>query len=1119
MTPPAATGPARARFAPPPGAPAPYRLVRTPPPPVLPMVPDAAQRDVLAHRDGPLLVLAGPGTGKTTTLVEAVARRVEGGLRPEQVLVLTFSRKAAQELRERITARLGTVVGGATAWTFHAFCYALLREHQDPALYAEPLRLLSGPEQDVVLRELLRGSLELGRSWPPSLRACLTTRGLAEEVRSLWSRARELGLEPDDLGALAAREGRDDWAALAGFFTEYLHVLDAQGALDYAELVHRAVLLAERPEVQRTLRDRFGAVFVDEYQDTDPAQERLLSALAGQGRDLVVVGDPDQAIYAFRGARVEGLLEFPQRFPRRDGSPAPVLALGTCRRSGPALLEVSRRVAGRLPTPGLPAARVLAHRALEAGAATGAGSVEVHTHPSVGAEADAVADLLRREHLERGTPWSRMAVLVRSGARSVPLLRRVLSAAGVPLEVAGDELPLAREPAVAPLLLGLRVADAQHAVEVAEAAGDEAATTRARDRLAAGLTPETARELLLSPLGGADPGQLRRLGRGLRALDRIGAAADDGPSRLPAPSAQLLREAVADPRLLLPLAGSVARPAERLGLLLGRVRAALSDGEGPEAALWLLWDGSPWPARLERASLAGGAAGRAADRDLDAVVALFAAVARATERRRLAGVAPLLDELQAQQIPGDVLAERGVRGDAVRLLTAHRSKGLEWDVVVVCSVQDGGWPDLRRRSSLLEPDRLAPADEPALRPALDRAALLVDERRLFYVALTRARRRLVVTAVDSGEEDGERPSRFLDELGVPPDRHLDRVARPLSLPSLVAALRRESVDPGRSAAHRRAAAARLAALASARDDDDRPLAPTAHPGRWWGLALPTDSEHPVQPDGQPLRLSGTSLSGLDECPLRWFLEHEVHAEQATSSAMGFGGVVHALAHEVATGRTPADLDVLVERLDRVWDQLAYDAPWQSAQQHTEAREALRRFLAWHAAGRDRELVATEVPFEVDLDVPGGPVRLRGFMDRVELDREGRVHVVDLKTGRRPFTRAQIVAHPQLGTYQLAVREGALDAALAPRAATGGPAVRPPVGGAELVLLRVDDGGAPKVQGQPALSDAPTWVEQLLDTAVRRVLAESFPPTPQEHCERCAFARCCPAQAEGRQVVP
>ncbi len=1074
---------------PPAAEPAAYRLVRTPPPARRPMVPDPDQAAVLAHGGGPLLVLAGPGTGKTTTLVEAVARRVEGGLPLDQVLVLTFSRKAAEELRGRITTRLAAAGAGPSAWTFHAFCYALVRQHQPPERYAEPLRLLSTPEQDVALRELLRGSRDLGQVWPDTLRTCLTTRGLAEEVRGLLSRSRELGLDPEDLARVAEREGREDWAALAGFFADYLDVLDAQGALDYAELVQRAVLLAEDPEIGTSLRSRFRAVFVDEYQDTDPAQERLLQALAGAGGDLVVVGDPDQAIYAFRGADVSGLLQFPDRFPRVDGTPAPVVALRTSRRAGAELLQASRLVAARLPAPGLPVDRVRAHRALQPAGAGRDGVVEAHTFPSAGAEADAIAELLRREHLERATEWSRMAVLVRSGARSIPLLRRVLSAAGVPLEVAGDELALAREPAVAPLLLALRVA------------ADPAS-----------LTVEAARQLLLSPLGGAEPSGLRRLGRVLRALDAEAAAAASAtgevPNRLAAPSASLLREAVAEPGVLLAVDPRTARPALRLAALLSRARQALA--AGPEEALWELWSGSPWPERLEAASRSGGPAGRSADRDLDAVVGLFASIGRAVERRRVAGVGPLLDEIEAQQIPGDTLAEQGVRGQAVRLLTAHRSKGLEWDVVVVAGVQEGRWPDLRRRSTLLEPERLAPPGEPELRAPAGRAELLVDERRLFYVALTRARRRVVVTAVAGVEEEGERPSRFLSELGVQVQAHLERTARPLSLRALVAALRRMSVDPAATPAARRAAAGRIAALAAASDAQGQPLVPAAHPSSWWGLAPVTESDTPVHPPEAPVPLSGTSLAGLQECPLRWFLEHEVHAEQATSSAMGFGGVVHALADEVARGRTPADLDVLVERLDTVWTQLAYDAPWQSVQQHDQARNALQRFLRWHAAARDRELVATEVGFAVEITVPGGTVLLRGFMDRVELDRDGRVHVVDLKTGKQPFSQKAISAHAQLGTYQLAARAGALDEVL--------PA-RPEVGGAELVMLRVDSAGGPKVQGQPALEPSPSWVEELLDTAVRRLLGERFPPTPQERCGRCPFRTCCPAQPEGRQVVP
>ncbi|MDQ6650433.1 MAG: PD-(D/E)XK nuclease family protein, partial [Actinomycetota bacterium] len=502
------------------------------------------------------------------------------------------------------------------------------------------------------------------------------------------------------------------------------------------------------------------------------------------------------------------------------------------------------------------------------------------------------------------------------------------------------------------------------------------------------------------------------------------------------------------------------------------------------------------------------------DRDLDAVVALFEAVGRAGEQRSRPGVGPLLDELEAQRIPGDTLAERSLRGDAVRLLTAHRSKGLEWDLVVVTGVQEGVWPDLRQRGSLLQSDRITGS---GAREPTTAAELLVEERRLFYVAVTRARERLVVTSVASAEDDGERPSRFLDELGTSAEQVRERVRRPLATVSLVAALRSATVDPDSSPALQRAAALRLARLAAG--GTDAPAVAAAHPRSWWGLNDPTHAEAPMTLPGERVRLSGTSVSDLSECPLRWFLSHEVHATKAATAAMGFGGVLHALADEVARGRTPADLDEVMRRLDRVWAHLAYEAPWLSHQQHEAAREALGRFLVWHSSPRDRTVVGTEVAFTLPLDLPGGPVLLRGFMDRVEIDHDGRVHVVDLKTGKKAPPEPSIAHHPQLATYQLAVRSGALDERLAE---AGRPAGPPALGGAELVQLRVGKGAGPKVQPQPPLvadEDGSTWIETMLDDAVRRVLAEDFPASPGlQRCERCDFRRSCPAQPEGRQVV-
>ncbi|MGW0549348.1 UvrD-helicase domain-containing protein [Streptomyces altiplanensis] len=1149
-----------------------YRLVRTPPGPVDPPLLDARQRAVVDHPGGPLLVLAGPGTGKTTTLVEAVAARVAKGADPARILVLTFSRKAAVELRDRLALRLGGAYG-PQATTFHSFCYALVRAHQNSDLFSEPLRLLSGPEQDVAVRDLLAGHVELEHTglpspvrWPDELRACLTTRGFADEVRAVLARSRELGLGPDALGAFAARTGRPDWKAAAAFLAEYLDVLDMQGVLDYAELVHRAVLLAERAESTGRLSARYDAVFVDEYQDTDPAQVRLLHALAGSGRTLVAFGDPDQSIYAFRGADVGGILDFPDRFRAADGSPSPVEVLTTSRRSGAGLLAATRLLTRRMPLTRLPAEKVRAHRDLAP--VREGGRVEVFTYPTAGTELDNIADILRRAHLEEGVPWKEMAVLVRAGGRTIPAVRRALTSAGVPLEIDGDDLALRHEPAVAPLLTALRAVaeaavapspavsresgsatgepplavpapahgsgtdvpggpDTSAARQDTDAAGEpgepgepapqsEEEQEEERDRTSPAppaaattwLSTEAAAELLASPLAGMDTADLRRLGRALRDEERAAG------NRLPPPSDELLARALAEPERLAAHDPAYARGAQRLGTLLRKARTLLEAGGTAEEALWELWNGTPWPGRLERAALRGGPAGRNADRDLDAVCALFDTAARAEERSGGRGALNFLEELDAQDIAADTLSKRAVRPDAVRLMTAHRSKGLEWRLVVVAGVQEGLWPDLRRRGSLLEADRIG-CD--GLAEPLTPGALLAEERRLFYVAATRARERLVVTAVKAPADDGDQPSRFLTELGVEPRDVTGRPRRPLAVAALVAELRATTVDPAATPALRDAAARRLARLAALADEDGQPLVPSAHPYRWWGLYDPTHSSIPLRDRDQPVALSGSALDQLaNTCSLQWFLGREVKADAPATAAQGFGNVVHVLADEVASGRTPADLAVLMERLDSVWDALAFDAPWKSQQEKEHARVALERFLQWHVMDRGgRTPVATEHDFDVTLEAGGEyEVRIRGSMDRVEADAEGRAYVVDFKTGKAAPTREEVAHHPQLAVYQLAVREGAVDDVF------GG--TRPEPGGAELVQLRQPaakkDGGEalPKIQAQEPL--AGEWVGDLLATAAGRVLDERFSPATGQHCTHCAFRAACSAQPEGRHIV-
>ncbi len=1056
-----------------------YRLVRPEREVVVPQL-DEHQQRVVDHEGGPLLVLAGPGTGKTTTLVEAIVDRAQEG---RGVLALTFSRKAAEQMRDRVTARMGATTTAITCSTFHSFAYSLVRRYAPTELYAAPLRLLSAPEQDVVLSELLTTAPE-SVVWPDGLRAAVGTRGFAREVQDVLARARERGLDPEDLAELGRAEGLPVFEAAGLFMEQFLDVMAAQSAIDYPDLIARAVIEATRHRDE--LRAEFAHVFVDEYQDTDPSQVELLRQICGDGRNLTVVGDPDQSIYGFRGAEVRGILDFPRAFPQRDGRPADVVALGTTRRFGSRLLAVSRRVAGRIAVSGsIPAETFERFRSPEpAGAPWGPGRVDVLTFDTQRAEVEHVADLLRRAHLEDDVPWGEMAVLVRSGRASVPPLRRALVAAGIPVEVARDEVPLVREPAVVPLLDALRVVvdraldDPQHPDFV---------------------TPDRIDALLTSPLGGLDATDLRGLARGLRAADDTGASSSD-----------LVRRAVLEGARLDGVEGVGVGKARRLAHLLASAAEVEEAGGTVEEVLWALWSGTEWGLRLRALTDRGGHAARLAHRDLDAVCALFETAARAEERTRRSSVAEFLHMLRAQQIPGDTLADDGVRGESVRLLTAHRSKGLEWRLVVVTHVQEGGWPDLRRRGSLLGADRIS---RDGLLPEVTRAAMLAEERRLFYVACTRARQRLVITAEKSPDDDGEQPSRFLAELGHQPVHAVGRPVRPLSLAGLVADLRKVLGDPESPPALRDAAAQRLVRLADTQVHG-RPVVAAADPGTWWGMRALSRSERPVRSETSPVALSASALEGLLTCPAQWFLAREAGGEQTSSASQGFGNLVHALADRVARGEIARHGDIaeavddLMAHVDQVWDRLAFRTPWSRSRERVALHAALSRFLAWHRRPGAATRVETEVAFRAEVTLPDGQrVLLNGRADRLEVDEGGDVMVIDLKTGKYLPTDKSLPDNPQLGLYQYAVDAGAVDEVL------GAPAR---AAGAALVQLRAGS-DLPKVQEQaPQAPDADglLTIERQLMQAAAVVRAEDFVARPGPHCERCPFHAVCPTKSSG-----
>ncbi|WP_442932321.1 ATP-dependent helicase [Micromonospora sp. NBC_01699] len=1174
-----------------------YQLVRRPAEAVPARIADPRQQQVVEHVDGPLLVLGGPGTGKTGTVVEAVAARVAEGVDPERILVLTFGRRAATALRHRIEARVtgigARVMHEPLVRTFPGYAFGLLR--RAAAERGEPSpRLLTGPEQDLIIRELLDVVGEQSPAdpdapadrigWPEQLRPALRTRAFAGQLRDLMQRAAERGVGPVELARLGERLGRADWPAAARFLREYVAVLalrDATGrgsiAYDPAELVRAASgLLADDPELLAAERRRLTYVYVDELADTDPAQLELLNLVAGGGKPLVAFADPDSSTYAFRGADPAGVAAFPHRFRTASGAPARTVLLGTGYRGGAGLLGAAARVSRRLRGP-------IAHRQLAPLPDTDPGTVEVRTFRSATGEAAYLAHALRAAHLIDGMPWSRMAVLVRSAPRQLPSLQRALQAAGVPTVVHAEDLPLHLQPAVAPLLLLLRCA-----LEPSR------------------LDEEAAVALLHSPLGGADPLAQRRLRQGLRAL-----ALAAGDRR---PSGELLVEALRDPAELAAIERRWAAPAQTVAGLLATARtAAAAPGATAEQVLWAIWQDSGlaerWSGAIGRGRTATGEGenaprwrAAAADRDLDAIVVLFDAAARFVDRLPGARTEVFLDHVLGQQLPADTLAPSADPGEAVRLLTAHAAKGLEWDLVAVAGVQEGTWPDLRLRGSLLGSERLVEvlagrSDGTGLAASLvgQTSALLDEERRLFYVAVTRARRRLLVSAVASaavgGMDHEEQPSRFLYELAPPADPGsrpvgssapdpspspapdgppgpapqgsngpvpqgsngpvpqgsngpvpqgsngpapqatavpqpvvpqpaavakaaeasqaeasqageepgelpVERAPRALTLPALVAELRTVVVDPAASDQRRQAAAAQLARLAVAG-------VPGAHPDDWWGLRALSD-DRPLVDEGEPVRVTPSTMESALRCSLRWLLERHGGAAPA-SGAQGVGNLVHAAA--MLAEDASADRSQLIEYVTARFDVIDLAAQWMAGPEQQRAEAMVDKLLRW-LASNPRRLLAIEHEFAVRLDDPVRPIELTGRVDRLEVDADGRLVVIDLKTGKSTaVTGTELAEHPQLGAYQAAVEAGAF-------AEFGDSS-----GGAALVQLGTGTKDA-KEQGQAPVgsADEAGWARAMVRRTADTMAASTFAAVANSKCRVCPVRTSCPVSGKGRQVV-
>lgn len=1006
---------------------------------------------------GTVRVLGGPGTGKSTLLVDAAAAHIGAGLPTESVLFLTPGRLSAAA-RGALTARLLDassaglpVVREPMVRSLHSYAFAVLGKAAQRAGDPPP-RLVTGAEQDGVIRELLTGDLDDGASgWPRELRPALTTAGFATELRDLLARCAERGVDPAELQRLGRVSGRPEWVAAGRFARQYERVMLLRAsvgtaapqasvpALGAAELVGAALeALATDADLLAAERARIRLLLIDDAQHLDPQAALLVRVLAA-GADLALIaGDPNQAVYGFRGADPKWLLS----------GDAPTVALTRSHRCAPPIARTVAGIASALPG--------TAWRMFD-GADGIDGSVAVQVADSPSAESALIADALRRAHLVDGLPWSQMAVIVRSPSAAAAL-PRALEVAGVPVSAPTLSGPITQQPAAHALLTVLSAA-------------------------AHGLDSEHALALLSGPIGRMDPVSLRQLRRAVRR-------ATDDPDL---PSAALLVEALTGPSPQLPT--TLAGPVKRVRGVLAAAARSQRAHHDPRYTLWQAWERSGLQRRWLNAAERGGPDAALAERSLRAVTALFDIAEDYVARTAAASLTGLLDHVAGLSLPPVI--DPSPSGESVAVLSPHAAMDRDWEMVIIAGLQDGLWPNTTPRGGVLGTQRLLDVLDGLGDEVSARAPLLAEERRLLIAAMGRARGRLLITAVDSDNGDDVcLPSPFVAELARLAGGSTEQPPRPVPAPpvlspaAVVGRLRAAVCAPDGSIAdtERACAAAQLARLAAAG-------VPGADPSHWQGV-IGLSTTEPLWTGEHTVTLSPSTLQTLTDCPLRWVAErHGGTGPRELTSTLGT--LVHALVAE--SGKSEAQL---IDELEKIWTDVPFDSSWYAANELDRHRAMLSAFMAWKAATR-HELteVGTEVALEGTLAEPaeGLPgVQVRGRIDRLERDAQGRLVVVDVKTAKSPISKDDAQHHAQLGLYQLAVSAGLLPDGDQP-------------GGGRLVYVGKSsaNGAAEREQTALGADDTARWQESVRGAAAVTA-GPAFVARANTGCTHCPVRPACPA---------
>ncbi|WP_291049378.1 UrvD/REP family ATP-dependent DNA helicase [Herbiconiux sp.] len=1053
---------------------------------------DEQQRSVLERPVGDTFAVIGaPGTGKTSTLIELVADRVlRCGFAPESILVLAASRQAATRLRDTVALRLGLVSNGPLARTASSAAFEIVRAAgaatavRSAGERARPVVLLTGAEQDRILAELLEGGIqdaEDGLSavpWPDSLTPEVRRlRAFRTELRELMMRATENGVSAGRLAQLGERFELPEWVAAAAFLRDYVAALEGfeSAHLDSAELLAEARRLVREGGVLGHIR----LIAVDELQEFPVGALNLVRELARAGAAVVAFGDPDAATAGFRGSDVRAL----GQLSRALGVPAgPPVVLRTSYRQRGAVRELTRRVTERIGAAAAGSQRATTD-AMAADAATPAdgerdetGDGSAIVAPGYGRGADgaagrdsasgrdsagrsevlriqadsrageiaSIARLLRERFLLHGVGWAKMAVIVRSGSL-VPAVARGLALAEVPTRTLSAVQALRDDYAARHLAEGLALA---------------------MGRLEP--TPAAVDSIILGPLCGVDPVGLRRLRLALRH-DELAI----GGTRH---ADELLREALFMPGALVAIDSSPARRVAALGTTLKLLAESHREGATVEELLWQLWQRTGLAKRWGDLAAGSGIVADEANRNLDGAVALFTAAKRSVEREPERAAELFIDEFLTAEVPEDTLSPRS-RSESVLVTTPSGAVGASVEIVVVAGLQESVWPNLRLRGSLLHAPRLSAVASGAaadLDQADDtRADVLADELRMFALAVSRSSRTTVLSCVAN---DDEQPSPF---FGFAPDAGEYSAPRhPLSLRGLTGSLRRRVAVDG----DRRAASV-LARLATER-------VPGAHPSDWYGLKQ-SSTEEPVLDPADPdalVRVSPSRIEAFEQSPLMWFIDQV--AGGSKSLAAGIGTIVHAVMEKVAAD-PDADLspEELMRESEQRWRELRFEAPWIEQREKRALGtklDGLSDYLRDFSAAGD-ELLGAEAGFELRI----GRAQLAGSIDRVERRHDGRVLVIDLKTGKYPLSKADLPGNAQLAAYQLAVRSGAVDGLAVPVDGDDPAVVQ---GGAALLYVAKGEAGVRFTlrSQEPLDDDALQQITERIEKVAEGMAAARFP---------------------------